>query len=101
MRICMVTSVPLPPREGLGHYVWNSSSYLVGQGQGVQIVTRAQGGKPGHEAASGIAIWRAPCACRATSTSRSWLGCTAEQRPLPTRRTMKGCPRCCSRRWPA
>jgi hypothetical protein len=97
VRICMVTSVLLPPREGLGHHVCNLSSYLVGQGHGVQLMTRAQRGKPGHEITSGITIWRAPSACWATATSKSWPGCTAEQRPLSTRRIMRGCPRCCAR----
>jgi glycosyltransferase involved in cell wall biosynthesis len=55
----MVTSVPLPPREGLGYYVWNLSRYLLGQGHEVQIMTRAQRGRPRDETVAGIPIWRA------------------------------------------
>lgn len=60
MRICMVTSVPLPPREGLGYYVWNLARYLVGRGHAVQILTRAERGKPAHEVARRITVWRPP-----------------------------------------
>ncbi len=60
MRICMVTSVPLPPREGLGYYVWNLTRYLVRRGHEVQIVTRAQRGKPAHEVTCGTVVWRVP-----------------------------------------
>lgn len=58
MKICMVTSAPMPPREGLGYYVWNLSRYLVEQGHGVQIITRGQRGKPLYETVQDIPIWR-------------------------------------------
>jgi glycosyltransferase involved in cell wall biosynthesis len=60
VRICMVTSVPLPPCEGLGYHVWYLSKYLAGEGHQVQIVTRAQHGKAGREVVGGVTIWRAP-----------------------------------------
>lgn len=58
MQICMVTSAPLPPREGIGYYVWNLSRFLIGQGHQVQIITRGERGKPGWEKLEGIPIWR-------------------------------------------
>jgi glycosyltransferase involved in cell wall biosynthesis len=58
MEICMVASVPIPPTEGIGHYVWNLSRFLVGQGHGVQIITRGQRGKPSYEELDEISIWR-------------------------------------------
>jgi glycosyltransferase involved in cell wall biosynthesis len=58
MHICMVISVPMPPREGLGYYTWNLSRFLVGHGHQVQIITRGQRGKPAVEMLEGIPIWR-------------------------------------------
>jgi glycosyltransferase involved in cell wall biosynthesis len=58
MRICMVISVPLPPREGIGYYVWALSRFLVGQGHQVQIITRGQRGKPFYEELEGFPVWR-------------------------------------------
>lgn len=58
MKICMVTSAALPPQEGIGHYVWNLSRYLVRQGHSVQIITRGQRGKPLYEVLQDIAVWR-------------------------------------------
>lgn len=60
MKICMVISTALPPQEGVGHYVWNLSRYLVGQGHSVQVITRGQRGKPPYEVLQDIAVWR-PC----------------------------------------
>ena len=58
MRICMVISVPLPPEEGIGHYVWNLSRFLAGKGHEVQIITRAERGKPPFEVMEGMQLWR-------------------------------------------
>lgn len=58
MRICMITSVPLPPTEGVGHYVWNLSRFLIEQGHHVQIITRSQRGKPFREEIDGLPVWR-------------------------------------------
>jgi len=58
MHICMVISVPMPPREGVGYYTWNLSRFLVGHGHQVQIITRGQRGKPMFEMLEGIPIWR-------------------------------------------
>jgi glycosyltransferase involved in cell wall biosynthesis len=58
LRVCMVTSVPMPPAEGIGYYVWNLSHFLLGQGHRVQIITRGQRGRPSREELEGIPIWR-------------------------------------------
>ena len=58
MRICMLTSAPMPPVEGIGYYVWNLSRFLVKQGCQVQIVTRGRRGKPARDELAGIPIWR-------------------------------------------
>src|SRR5262245_55832903 len=58
MRICMITSAPLPPREGIGFYVWNLSRYLTAQGHQVQIITRGGAGRTSREVVDGITIWR-------------------------------------------
>lgn len=58
MRICMLTSAPMPPQEGMGHYVWNLSRFLVRQGHSVQIITRGGLGRTHCETREGITIWR-------------------------------------------
>jgi glycosyltransferase involved in cell wall biosynthesis len=58
MHICMVTSAPLPPREGLGWYVWNLSQFLIASGHPVQILTRGQRHRPAREEIAGIPVWR-------------------------------------------
>ncbi|MDQ4076870.1 MAG: glycosyltransferase family 4 protein [Chloroflexota bacterium] len=60
MRICMIMSTPLPPREGIGFYVWNLSRYLVDLGHQVQIITRGRAGTLDREVVDGIPIWRPP-----------------------------------------
>lgn len=57
MRICMVLSTPIPPREGIGFYVWNLSRYLIDQGHEVQILTRGQGKRPYCQMIEGIPVW--------------------------------------------
>jgi len=54
----MITSAPLPPREGLGYYVWNLSQYLRSHGHAVQIVTRGWCDKPVCQVVQGITVWR-------------------------------------------
>lgn len=58
MRICMIVSIPMPPREGIGFYVWNLSHYLMEQGHQLQMITRSQTRKPAYEVLDGIRIWR-------------------------------------------
>ncbi|MGE5223693.1 MAG: glycosyltransferase family 4 protein [Omnitrophica WOR_2 bacterium] len=62
MRICMLTSAPLPPCEGIGHYVWNLSRYLIENRHQVQIITRGRAGRTSREVVEGITIWRPPFA---------------------------------------
>src|SRR5688572_15189430 len=58
MRICMVVSVPLPPQEGIGYYVWNLSRWLVQRGHSVRIITRGDlQGRP-QLLTEGVEIWR-------------------------------------------
>jgi glycosyltransferase involved in cell wall biosynthesis len=58
MRICMVVSIPMPPQEGIGFYVWNLSRFLVRQGNQVQIITRGAAGQAIRDLVDGITIWR-------------------------------------------
>ncbi|KAA3665095.1 MAG: glycosyltransferase family 1 protein [Chloroflexi bacterium] len=58
MRIGMVMSLPFPPREGMGFYVWNLSRYLTKQGHTVHIITRGGAKETQHECVDGIHIWR-------------------------------------------
>jgi glycosyltransferase involved in cell wall biosynthesis len=58
MNICMISSTPLPPQEGIGYYTWNLSRYLKSQGHKVQIITRGGGSKTKQEVVDGIPIWR-------------------------------------------
>jgi glycosyltransferase involved in cell wall biosynthesis len=59
MNICMLTSAPFPPREGIGFYVWNLSRHLIHQGIKVQIITRGGLRRNTCEVVDGITIWRA------------------------------------------
>jgi glycosyltransferase involved in cell wall biosynthesis len=58
MRIGMVMSLPFPPREGIGFYIWNLSRYLTQQGHTVHIITRGVVGRTQYEFVDGIHIWR-------------------------------------------
>ncbi len=60
MRICMILSTPLPPREGIGFYVWNLSQQLRSNGHEVHVITRHQRGMATQENVDGITIWRPP-----------------------------------------
>ncbi|MEK7328327.1 MAG: glycosyltransferase family 1 protein, partial [Chloroflexota bacterium] len=58
MNICLIASTPVPPQEGIGHYVWNLSRFLSQQGHTVQIITRGGWGRTQREEREGITIWR-------------------------------------------
>ncbi|MBI3242593.1 MAG: glycosyltransferase family 4 protein [Chloroflexi bacterium] len=58
MNICLIASTPVPPQEGIGHYVWNLSRFLLRQGHTVQIITRGSWGRTQREEREGIIIWR-------------------------------------------
>jgi glycosyltransferase involved in cell wall biosynthesis len=48
----------MPPREGIGFYVWNLSCHLVKQGHQVHIVTRGNAKTTAFEEIEGIKVWR-------------------------------------------
>jgi glycosyltransferase involved in cell wall biosynthesis len=58
MHICMVTSAPFPPREGVGFYVWNLARFLASSGNQVQIITRGRPTVTYCRSIDGIAIWQ-------------------------------------------
>lgn len=59
MHICMVTSAPLPPREGMGFYVWNLARFLTLSGHAVHIITRGGPKVTYRESIDGVTIWQA------------------------------------------
>jgi len=40
MRICMITSTPFPPEDGIGYHVYNLSKKLMERGHDVTLITR-------------------------------------------------------------
>jgi glycosyltransferase involved in cell wall biosynthesis len=60
MHIAMLVSAALPPREGIGFYVWNLSQHLVELGHSVQIITRGGPRSTTREVIHGITVWRPP-----------------------------------------
>ena len=60
MRIAMILSVPFPPQEGIGFYVWNLSKQLMKLGHEVQIITRGGPYPTSFEEVGGIPVWRPP-----------------------------------------
>jgi glycosyltransferase involved in cell wall biosynthesis len=58
MRIGMITSSPIPPREGIGFYSWNLARHLTRQGHQVHVISRGDT-RPLHcEKVDDITIWR-------------------------------------------
>ena len=60
MRIGMILSSPLPPREGIGFYAWNLARYLVQNGNQVHLITRGGLKLARPEVMDGITIWKPP-----------------------------------------
>lgn len=58
MNICLVTSAPLPPYEGIGFYVWNLAQNLVQRGHQVDIITRGSIKPTSCEVRANVTIWR-------------------------------------------
>lgn len=60
MRIAMIISVPIPPREGIGFYAWNLARHLIQQGHEVQFITRGGPQKTSKEVIEQITVWTPP-----------------------------------------
>lgn len=58
MHICMVTSAPLPPREGMGFYVWNLAHFLASSGHQVQIITRGDPKATYRHSIDEVTVWQ-------------------------------------------
>lgn len=56
----MITGAQLPPRDGIGFYVWNLSRFLASEGHGVDILTRGRARPTTRDTVDGISVWRAP-----------------------------------------
>jgi glycosyltransferase involved in cell wall biosynthesis len=58
MHVCMVTSAPIPPEEGVGHYVWNLAQQLIRKGHAAEIITRGKPGPSVRERLGQVTVWR-------------------------------------------
>jgi len=60
MHICNVISVPFPPEEGIGHYVYGLSTNLIKKGHKVTIITRGSCDKTQREVMEDMEVIRVP-----------------------------------------
>jgi glycosyltransferase involved in cell wall biosynthesis len=60
LRIGIIFSTPLPPREGIGFFIWNLSRFLTTQGHCVHLITRGGLKHETQEVTDGITIHRIP-----------------------------------------
>jgi glycosyltransferase involved in cell wall biosynthesis len=60
MKICMVFSLPFPPKEGIGNYVYFLSKRLLEKGHNVVIITRGSWRKTAKEIIDDIEVIKAP-----------------------------------------
>lgn len=60
MRVGIVTSAPMSPREGIGHFVINLGHHLVNKGHSVIIATRGRGLRAGFLRFQGLDIYLLP-----------------------------------------
>jgi glycosyltransferase involved in cell wall biosynthesis len=58
MHVCMVTSAPIPPEEGVGYYVWNLAQQLVRKGHSAEIITRGKPRPTICERLGQVTVWR-------------------------------------------
>ena len=56
MHICIIMSLPVPPEEGIGNYVYGLSTKLIEKGHKVTIITRGNWNKTEREVIDGIEI---------------------------------------------
>lgn len=60
MKICMVFSLPFPPKEGIGNYIYFLSKKLLKKGYNVVVITRGSWRKTEREIIDEIEVIRAP-----------------------------------------
>ena len=61
MKVCIITSAPMPPEEGMGHYVHNLARHLARTGHAVTLITRGDCQSAAQrEQVDGIPVWRVP-----------------------------------------
>jgi glycosyltransferase involved in cell wall biosynthesis len=56
MHVCMIISVPFPPEEGVGNYVYGLSKKLIEKGNKVTVITRGNWNKTQREVFEGIEV---------------------------------------------
>lgn len=62
MHVCLITSAPIPPREGVGYHVWNLAHQLTAHGHRVSIVTRGGARRSETRQIGAATVWWAPFA---------------------------------------
>ena len=60
MKLAMLLSAPLPPREGIGFYVWNLAQQLTRRGHTIHLITRGRVAPMNRRVVNGITIWKVP-----------------------------------------
>jgi len=60
MNILMLTSVSLPPQDGIGRHVMTLAERLRGRGHRVSVMTRGKMGQTGESTVDGIRLFRVP-----------------------------------------
>lgn len=60
MRIAMILSTPIPPREGIGYYAWNLARYLSNKGHEIHLITRGEPVKSTKEVIENVTVWKPP-----------------------------------------
>jgi glycosyltransferase involved in cell wall biosynthesis len=62
MRVCLITSAPLPPEEGVGYHVWNLACLLAKRGHRIGLITRGSMAPLEEVKSDGVTIWHVPFA---------------------------------------
>jgi glycosyltransferase involved in cell wall biosynthesis len=58
MRVAMILSTAIPPREGIGFYSWNLANHLREMGHEILFITRADRRRPQTEVIDGFPVYR-------------------------------------------